>query len=286
MQKFRDRVLQYILSLLFIVTLLVWYATAAEDRDGKLTVAFLNVGQGDAIFIESPSGNQVVFDGGPDSSLLRELGKVMPFYDRSLDLLVVTNPDKDHFAGFLGALRAYRVGAVLEPGTVGASAEYVALAELINQKEVPHLLARRGQRIDIGGGAFIEILFPDRDVSGISTNNGSIVAKLVYGNTSVLLTGDTTEAVENYLTSLDGKSLDVDVLKVGHHGSRTSTGTALLGFASPAMAVISAGKDNSYGHPHPEVLARLEQFEVETLGTYERGTISMESDGETIRIKK
>ncbi len=238
------------------------------------------------IFIESPTGTQIVVDGGPDRSVLRQLGKVMPFYDRTIDMLVVTNPDKDHFAGFLDVLRAFRVSAVMEPGTVGASAEYPAFEELVEAERAKKLLAHRGEIVQLGGDVTLEILFPDRDVSGVDTNEGSIVAKLIFGNTSFLLTGDTTEPVEDYLAQLDGKRLDVDVLKVGHHGSKTSTSDALLGLASPAYAVISAGKDNRYGHPHKEVLERLRRFEVPVLGTYESGTIIFTSDGETIRVKK
>ncbi len=286
MQKLREQLHWWILGMLFVATVFIWYAVAAEDRGGLLTVAFLNVGQGDGIFIESPTGNQVMIDGGSPGSALRPLGKVMPFYDRTIDMLIVSNPDKDHFGGFLDILRAYKVGAVMEPGTVGASAEYGAFEKLVEAEGAKKLIARRGQKIDLGGGAVLEIFFPDRDISGLNPNEGSIIAKLTYGATSFLLTGDTTEAVENYLALLDGEQLDVDVLKVGHHGSKTSTSEALLGFASPAIAVISAGKENRYGHPNAEVLERLEQFEVQTLGTYERGTIVMESDGETIRVKK
>ncbi len=286
MQKIRAQLHWWIFGIFAAATLFIWYSVAAEDRGGLLTVAFMDVGQGDAIYIESPTGTQVVVDGGPDRSVVLELGKMMPFYDRTIDVLVVTNPDKDHFAGFLDVLRSYKVSAVIEPGTTGAAAEYRALEQLIEEKKVQKILARRGQVVQLGGGAFLEILFPDRDVSGLNPNEGSIVTKLVYGATSFLLTGDTTSAVEGYLTHLDGAHLDVDVLKTGHHGSYTSTSDALLGFASPAFAVISAGMDNRYGHPHKEVLDRLDRFEVPVLGTYDRGTIIFTSDGETIRLKK
>lgn len=303
MQKVRAQAHWWILGLLCTATVFIWYAAVAEDRGGKLTVAFFDVGQGDAIFIESPTGTQMLIDGGPDRSVLRQLGGVMSFYDRTIDMLIVSNPDKDHFAGFLDVLRAYKIGAVMEPGTIGASAEYEAFEKLLEEgknpstsktrvlpftkgEQVQKILARRGQRIDLGGGAMLEILFPDRDIEGVDTNTGSVVAKLSYGDTSFLLTGDTTSAVENYLAQIDGKRLDVDVLKAGHHGSRTSTSDALVGFASPAFAVISAGRDNRYGHPHSEVLERLQRFEIETFGTYERGTITFVSDGETVRLLK
>lgn len=286
MDRFLRRVHWCILGLLFTAVLFAWYAMVLEDRSGKLTVAFLDIGQGDAIFIESPTGTQMMIDGGPGAIVLRELGEVMPFYDRSIDLLLISNPDADHLAGFIDILRSFSVSAVVEPGTVGASSDYRALEELIKEKEVHRIIAQRGQKLHLGGGAYFEILFPDRDVSGLDTNDGSIIGKLVYGNTSFLFPGDAPEAIEKYLSYVDKKRLDVDVLKVGHHGSKTSTGDALLGFASPAFAIISAGRENRYGHPHTEVLERLERFGVETFGTYERGRVILESDGETVRLIK
>jgi competence protein ComEC len=286
MAKFWQNLRWYLLGVLFTAALLVWYAVVSEDRGGKLTVVFLNIGQGDAIFIESPTGTQMMIDGGPGGVVLRELGKVMPFYDRSIDLLLVSNPDKDHIAGFLDILRAFRVDAVIEPGTIGASAEYQSLGVAIENEGARRVVARRGQKFNLGGGVYFEVLFPDRDVSGLDTNDGSIIGKLVYGDTSFLFPGDAPSAVEEYVAYADKERLNVDVLKAGHHGSKTSTSEALLGFASPAIAVISAGKGNRYGHPHQEVLERLKQFNVETLGTYEKGGIIMESDGKTIRVKK
>lgn len=286
MQKMRAQLHWWILGLLCAGTIFVWYAVAAEERAGKLTVVFLDIGQGDAIFIESPTGNQVMIDGGPPGSVLRPLGKVMPFYDRTIDMLIVTNPDKDHFAGFLDVLRAYKVGAVMEPGTTGASAEYGAFEALVEAESVQKLLARRGQKIQLGGGATLDILFPDRDVAGMNTNDGSIVARLSYGNTSVLFTGDAPQNIEHYLVALDGKKLKSDVLKVGHHGSRTSTSAEFVGVVAPSTAVISDGKNNTYGHPHQETLDTLAQFGTSVRRTDLLGTIVLVSDGETVKLRK
>ena len=302
MQNLRKYFEWHLLGLLFVLTILVWYAVASEDRGGKLTVAFLNIGQGDGIFIESPTGTQMMIDGGPGAIVLRELGNVMPFYDRSIDLLLVSNPDKDHMAGFLDVLRSFKVSAVIEPGTVGASSDYKALLEMISGKnpstsktrvlpftkgELPtRVIAARGQRIDLGGGAHFDVLFPDRDVSGVTTNEGSIMGRLVYGSTSILFTGDAPQNIEAYLDSLDGKHLHSDVLKVGHHGSRTSTSQEFVGYVSPTYAVISDGKDNKYGHPHQETLDTLNQFSVNILRTDLIGTIVMQSDGETIQMSQ
>lgn len=285
MRKLRQNLHWYILGFLFVATLLVWYAVVVEDRAGKLTVAFLNIGQGDAIFIESPTGVQMMIDGGPGPIVLRELGKVMPFYDRSIDMLMVSNPDKDHMAGFLDVLDAYNVASVIEPGTIGASSEYKTLEEKIAEEKAVRITALRGQNIDLGGGARFDVFFPDRDVPGLATNDGSIVGRLVYGNTSIMFTGDAPQNIEGYLDSLDGKNLHSDVLKVGHHGSRTSSSQEFVGYVSPTYAVISAGKDNSYGHPHQETLDTLNQFGVQTLRIDLSGRIVMESDGETIKVK-
>lgn len=286
MQKMRANLHWYILGVLLVSTIFIWYAVAAEDRGGLLTVAMLDVGQGDGIFIESPTGTQMMIDGGGGPIVLRELGKVMPFYDRSIEMLIVSNPDKDHLAGFLDMLRAYKVGAVMEPGTTGASAEYGAFEKLVEAEGARKLLARRGERIQLGGGAVLEILFPDRDVSGVATNDGSIVAKLSYGNTSVLFTGDAPQNIEHYLVALDGKKLKSDVLKVGHHGSRTSTSAEFVGVVAPSIAVISDGKDNTYGHPHQETLDTLAQFGASVRRTDLLGTIVLVSDGETVKLQQ
>ena len=146
----------------------------------------------------------------------------------------------------------------------------------------------RGSEVDIGGGAKLAVIFPDRDVAGVSPHGGVLVLGLTFGETSVLFTGDMEDPVENYLTRLDGQipsgSLKSDVLKVGHHGSRTSTGERFLGYVSPKHAVISSGTDNSYGHPHQATLDTLERFEVETLRTDWQGTIVMRSDGQEINF--
>ncbi len=286
MHKLREHLHLYILCALTIATVFIWYAVIREDHAGKLTVAFLNIGQGDAIFIESPTGNQMMIDGGGGPIVLRELNKVMPFYDRSIDLLMISNPDKDHMGGFLDILRSYQVGAVIEPGTVGASSEAKALERELPKQKIPRVLARRGQRILLGGGAYFEVLFPDRDVSDMTTNEGSIMGRLVYSNTSVLFTGDAPQNIEAYLDYLDGKHLKSDLLKVGHHGSRTSSSAEFVGYVSPTYAVISDGVDNKYGHPHQETLDTLTQFGVKIFRTDLDGRIVMESDGNTIRVKK
>jgi len=275
------------LSVLLFANILVWNNVASGAvSSGKLRVAFLNVGQGDSIYIESPTGTQVVFDGGPDSSVLRELGAVMPFADHSLDMLVVSHPDSDHFAGFLDVVGRYSVGAELSPGIISTTPAYVQLQNELAEKKVPQIVARAGQVYDLGGGALLYILFPDRDVSNWETNEGCIVAKLVYGKTAVILNGDSPRNIDRYLVAEDGPALGETleggetILKVGHHGSKTSTDPELVADLKPIAAVISAGAGNKFGHPNKETLDTLAAAHAPALITFKEGRIIFQSDGE------
>ena len=270
---------------LIIVTSVVWYVVFHQAHSGVLTVTMLNIGQGDAIFVESPTGKQILVDSGPDTSVLRELSDVMPFYDKTIDLLMVTNPDRDHMAGFIPIIDRFRIGAVLESGTVNDSEIFKTLESSIDAHHIKRIIAERGMVVDLGSGALLTILFPDRDVHTIDRNPGSIVARLSYGDTSYMLTGDTTQEVEEYLVSLDGEKLKSDVLKAGHHGSRTATGKLFVDTVKPKYALISAGKGNSYGHPHKETIDILKSAGVETYITLRDGRIVTKSDGHTISFR-
>lgn len=279
--KKAHRRLVVILGVCALMVLGIWWYVLYRADTKLLTIAFLDVGQGDAIYVRAPGGGDMLIDGGPDRGTLRALAKVMPFYDRTVSVLTVSNPDKDHIAGFVPILERFRVGAVVEPGTVGASGVYGALVSE-GDARAKRIVARRGTVIDLGGGARFEVLFPDRDVSGVGTNTGSIVGRLVYGDTSVMFPGDAPDEIEEYLVSLDGAKLKSDMLKAGHHGSRTSSAPEFVAAVDPDIAVISSGKGNSYGHPHKETLETLRTQGVETLNTATEGTIIFKSDGKTL----
>src|SRR3989304_7445298 len=144
----------YVLLLLVISIVILALVISREDRQGILTFVMLDVGQGDALFIESPTGTQVLVDGGPGKTLMREITAVMPWYDRHIDMLVVTNPDKDHYEGFIPLTGKYSIDVVVEPGTVSLTSEYAVLEKEIAVKKITKILARRGQIIDLGGGAY------------------------------------------------------------------------------------------------------------------------------------
>ena len=280
----KDTILYALVGVLFAACIGVWVAVYAATPSGELTFAVLDIGQGDALFIESPTGVQVLIDGGPDSSVLRALPKVMGVFDRTLDAVIATHPDADHIAGLVDVLRRYEVGAFIEPGIPKPTATAKALLQEVAQEKIPRYTARRGMTLDLGGGAKLFILFPDHDVSGLASNNvneGGVVARLVYGNASALLTADVPKFVEYQVATLEGANLESDVLKLGHHGSRTSTSDILLEMAKPSLAVISLGKNNKFGHPHQEVLDALERFGIPILRTDEEGTLIFRSIGET-----
>ena len=270
-----------VLALVFI-NAFIWFGPLAAQGSGMLTVSFLDVGQGDSIYIEGPTGSQILVDGGTGPAVLRELGAVMQFHDRSIDVVVGTHPDKDHIGGLSSVLSRYAVGYFVDPGLPNDTAAWRALEETIAARGVERKTARRGMKIVLGGGATLDILFPDRDMTGADTNDASIVARLSFGDESFLLTGDSPKKIEEYLVRLDALSLESDVLKAGHHGSRTSTGETFLAAVHPAFAVISSGKGNSYGHPHEEVLGILAHFGVRTMSTAKEGRITFKTDGKTI----
>ncbi len=282
-----------VLGLLLFACLVSILILVHENRNNILKVAFLNIGQGDAILIEAPSGNQVLIDGGPGRSVLRELGKVLPFYDRRIDVVLATHPDADHIGGLPDVLEKYKVDLYIESGAnhdtklfenLNSKIEKLSLSA--GETGIKKLEARKGMIIDLGRGAKLEILFPVVDPSEMESNTASIVARLVYGESEFLLTGDSPIAIENYLVNYVGsQSLQSDVLKAGHHGSRTSTSASFVSAVSPQFVVISAGKENKYGHPHQEVLDIVNNFGAKILRTDLSGRIIFESDGVNLKLK-
>lgn len=274
-----------ILLVLLCANVVIFSLVLTSNHD-NLHVSFLDVGQGDAILIESPTGTQILVDGGVSRKVLAPLGKEMGLLDRSLDMVVATHPDQDHIGGLPAVFDRYRVSTFMEPGIPHATAATAAVMSAVEDEAVAaHIIARRGMRILLGGGAYVDVLYPDRDVSSMETNSGSVVLHVVYGSTSFMLSGDLPSEQEGWLALLDGEDghLKSDVLKAGHHGSKNSSSMEWLRVVSPDVVVISAGKDNTYGHPAPETLVRVQQIGVSVYSTLEEGTVRFESDGTKIK---
>lgn len=291
--SFRGNVVRW--GLLFILlagAVGVYVVPAAEGRgdDNILSVTFLDIGQGDAIFIESPTGVQLLIDGGPpDGGVLRRLSEEMGFFDRSIDMVLATHPDKDHIGGLPDVLDRYDVSEILmteNKSTTSTDRAFVDAAEKEVQQEGARIIyARRGMQFDLGGGVILTVLFPDHDPTYLESNTSSIVARLTYGESEFFFTGDSPKAIEEYLVTLDGKGLQSDVLKAGHHGSHTSSSEIFLNAVHPQYAVISAGKDNQYGHPHTDVMTALHDVGAKTENTAEVGSVTFVSNGHELWLK-
>lgn len=260
-------------------------AVFASDVDG-LTVAFLDVGQGDAIYIETPDGVQVLIDGGPDSGVVRELAKQLPFYDRDLDVVLATHSDKDHIGGLIDVLARYEVETLVRTKNKNDTEVAKLFDELVASEGAEVFVAQAGQQLQLGASTTLLILSPEGDPSLWESNTASIVAQLQYGDSTFMLTGDAPVNIEEYIAKSYGSLIESDVLKLGHHGSRTSTGAIFLDTVLPKFAVVSAGKDNSYGHPHREVVESLEGRDIQIVETAKEGSVVFKSDGKTIWIEK
>ncbi|HEY4484521.1 MAG TPA: ComEC/Rec2 family competence protein [Candidatus Paceibacterota bacterium] len=257
-------------------------------NDGLLHVYFLDVGQGDAIFVETPSGKQVLIDGGPDETVLQRLGEVMPFYDRTIDLVINTHPDADHLAGLLSVLERYKVLAISETGMACETSLCAEWKNLKTNEGADLINLVLGQEIGEGDNFRFLVLHPFEDETGRTfpkRNNGGIVLKLIFGAQSVLLTGDIEKQVENKLVSA-GVNIDSDFLKIAHHGSKTSTTEEFIKKVSPLAAFIEVGRNNKYGHPTEEVMKRLADFKIPYYRTDIDGTVELVLDGENYSIKK
>ena len=258
-----------------------------HEETSSLTVSFLDVGQGDSILVKGPTGIQMLVDGGKDRSVIRALPKVMGPLDRTIDLMVATHPDADHIGGLPDVLARYQVAHALTSGREADSSFVDRLeAASADERGMTREVARRGMRIHLGGGAYADVLHPEDNVAKLpDTNDASVVMRLVYGDTEFMLTGDAPSWVEDRLVKEYGNELRSDVLKAGHHGSKTSTDALFLESVDPETVVISAGKDNTYGHPNADVLERIRGSGAAVVSTIEDGTITFVSDGVTVRRK-
>lgn len=288
MKKFRIYPLHIILvvSIVLVIWVLCLLYINNHYRGNTLKVAFLDIGQGDSIYIESPNGRQMLIDGGPDNKVMQALSKVMPFGDRSIDLVLATHADADHIGGLSQVIDNYKVSQFISNGVSSDTDKFNELEDKVKEKKVKQVIAQKPMRIilDQNKNIYFDILFPDRDVSKFTeTNDGSIVGRLVYGNESFMLTGDATRYTEHLIMETENSaSLHSQVLKLGHHGSRTSSSELFLEKVNPEIAIISAGKKNRYGHPHKEVLDLLEKLKIPYLATYKDGTIILKTDGTKI----
>lgn len=290
----------FIISLLVLANILAWMTVYDLSKPQFLEVYFFDVGQGDSTFIESPGGHQILIDGGPDEAVLEKLGKVMPFWDRSIDVLVLTHPDSDHLSGLIEVLKRYEVNYVLETDVFCESEECFEWTKTLQEEKPEIVIAKSGGSMK-EGEVKIDILYPFESLKGTvpkEINNTSAVLKLTFGEVSFFFPGDIFQSAEKEITgNLSKELLDADILKVSHHGSKISSSNDFLSAVLPELAIVSVGAEedaqgkecdnkqrNKYSHPNCEVLERLASYGIKLLRTDKNGDIKISSDGRNFKV--
>ena len=265
------------LAVLCAGNILLWGYFVHLRSLNAFSVVYFDVGQGDAALVRAPGSLQALIDGGPSRDVLAKIHSAMPLFDRSIEIVIITHYDIDHLRGVLPALERYDIGGVIGLAEADDSPEYVELQKILARKNIPFIGVGNAVRARLSEKAFLDIFVPQKTTK---EKNHSLFIKAVYGATSYLFTGDAEDAEEKK-TIVEGFIVDADVLKAGHHGSRYSTSREFIDAVSPMLAIISAGANNKYGHPHRETLDRLSGVSV--LRTDASGDIVVTSDGKNIR---
>jgi len=267
-------------TLLFLLACILIYQNITYN-DKKLRVVICDVGQGDAIFIRTPQGSDILIDSGPDDSVLSCLGRHMPFWDKTLEIAILTHPDADHVTGFIDVIKRYKLISFYTSKVEAKTTVYNQFLKTLKDYKIKQNFLWQGDRFTFEDDLTMETLWPTEYWSGATTNSFSTTELSSYKSFKVLLTGDLDAEQMEHVTNLAG---DIDFLKVPHHGSRFSLTEEILETLSPEMAVISVGK-NSYGHPTPFILNLLKSKNIKTLRTDQNGEIEIISDGRTWKIK-
>lgn len=266
---------------LIVLNVLVWKEIALTQKDNQKTkMYFLNVGQGDSELIILNTGAKIMIDGGaPNGQAASELDKVLGIFKRRLDLVVLTHAELDHFGGLIAVLKKHKVGAFVWNGVPGKSSAFDDLKKGIRDAKIQEVIIKKGDRIRQGDND-INVLWPMNGVTVKNLNDASVILEVNTNKTKTLFTGDAGINIEQELLP---ELREISILKVGHHGSKYSTGEAFLKVLQPQVAIIGVGK-NSYGHPTKETLGRLKDVGATILRTDEDGTVELIINSGSISI--
>ena len=236
---------------------LVWHTLSSAGD--TLKVHFLDIGQGDAILLETPNKHQMIIDAGRGIKVLNALDIILPSNDRDLDIVVMTHPDADHIGGFVPILKRYKVDTIIQSFIPSKTNLYKEIVSLMQEEGATTYTISQAYSFTFDGVQF-DILWP-LSTEVTEKNAASVVLLVSYGNTEILLTGDASAKIEEFLIkSFPEKLNDIEILKAGHHGSKTSTAESFLNHIKPNTIIYSAGKNNSYGHPHDIILNRVKAY--------------------------
>jgi competence protein ComEC len=253
-----------------------------------LQVSILDVGQGDATLIKTINDKIILIDAGPNKKILQRLGEELPFWQRKIDLVILTHPHDDHFGGLLEVVKRYQVGTIILNNIECSDYSFKQLMSTIKSTQTK-IIIYNGPEDFIIDGVKVALLYPKGNVSNKhydNANNSSLVTRLSFNNIDFLLTGDSEVKDEAEILKSSTASLESEVIKLGHHGSDTSSSEDFLKVAQPIVAVISVGKDNTYGHPSALILKRLERLNIPSYRTDLLGTIDFKTNGQWLKINK
>jgi len=277
--------------LLFMLGCILAYQNITYN-DKKLHVVICDVGQGDGIFIRTPKGIDIVIDGGPDSRIIDCISKHMPFWDKTIEMVVLSHPHADHLTGLINLSKYYTIETFVTENLKNNTVGYRALLQLLVSRKIKVNYIYAGDKFKIKDGVVFEIVGPSKKFLQETSPNGeigdtgelaSLGSILTYGKFSMLLTGDSQASELG--EALKFKNLSISVLQVPHHGSKFGLNQEILEVLIPKLAVISVGKDNKYGHPNPITLDLLKQSGSRTLRTDQVGDIEVISDGNSFSTK-
>ena len=285
------------IALIGAFLLVAFFFFTVLNEENELEVVFFDVGQGSSIFIETPQRFQILIDGGPDEFLILEyLSQEMPFWDRSIDMIIVTHSSADHLTGLIEVLERYKIDRIVWTGMEADTLIHQEFKQQLIKAEkqgTEIIVVQLGQKIEIDNAEiYLKILNPLTNMDAKSPNNqnnDSIVARLAYDEISFLFTSDIEKRRELLLIdkqeNLGQELLDVDILKIPHHGSKTSSSSEFLQAVRPSTAIIQVGEDNRFNHPHQEAIERIEEEEINLFRTDFNGTIRIISDGKSYQTK-
>jgi len=273
--------------LLFLLALsgTVVFVTLELSPKNYLTVNFLDVGQGDAILIETTHGGRILIDGGPGQAILTRLGEELPTLENKIDLVVATHDDADHIVGLISVLENYEVGVLLTSIPSSNSTISKRLFDLATSKNIKVVHITKPMIMKTSDGLIMKVLYPTKNMDSADDNydgnTASIVTQFTYGQNRFLFTGDLYTLGERFLVSRYDTDLKSNILKLGHHGSDTSTSAEFLSKVDAEVAIVSAGANNSFGHPHPDVINLANKFGMQIFHTAS-GTQTFYSNGVNI----
>lgn len=248
-----------------------------------LKVSFLDVGQGDAIFIQTSEHHNVLIDAGPDSKVVDQLSRQMGFFDKTIDIFILTHPHADHYGGILSVMQKYKIQRVVLTGVTSKDPAYLVFLDRAKEENIEIIFAKNNQDLQIGPNLYLDVLYPLKNQSLVgqsvhNKNNTSMAVRLLRyasdGQESLaVLTGDAEHEEEREIL-LSGQVVKADILKLGHHGSKTATSDGFLRAVDPDTTVVSVGTDNKFSHPHVETMEKVKGLKVYRTDLY--GTIGLD----------